>query len=395
MEETRNGKTPLKNKKNKQEELINKRRRKAVIIIMVEVILCLILGIGAYGVNILASYQQEDLNPDVYVETVDYNRPSEVVRTIEVTDDAGNKTYETVVLPTELNSKGYRNILVLGVDKEEENSDVMIIVSINNTTHDIKMVSILRDTLLKLEEGTSKYGYNKANSQYYSSISDTVSMINRNLGLDITEYAVVNWYGVATCINQLGGIEMTIPNEFVLSEFNGYLTDVNETTGIWAPQLSAPGTYTMSGTQVVAFCRIRHYYAWADFGRTANQREAIQKIFDKVKQKIAAGEINTILNVVQTGLGNVKTNLRLPDIMFLAMNATKYKMADSQQFPQKLASDVSLADEKYHISDCLMANDFAQEVKDLHAFLFDDDYYEPSTFVKNISYEMWKARTGN
>ena len=35
---------------------------------------------------------------------------------------------------------------------------------------------------------------------------------------------------------------------------------VNEVTGIWAPQLTSPGTYHMTGTQAVAYCRIRYVH---------------------------------------------------------------------------------------------------------------------------------------
>ncbi|MBR4768734.1 MAG: LCP family protein [Lachnospiraceae bacterium] len=376
----------------KNDEAMIRRRRRIVLLILGETILCLMLGIVAYGVRVLSSYRTEELDPDVFIETMNYNNPRN--RTVEVTDEHGNTTYETVDIPVDTEFKGYRNILVLGVDAEEYNTDVIIIVSINNETGEIRLVSVLRDTLMKMEEGTRKYGYDKANSQYYYGISETISMINRNLGLDIKEYMVVNWFGVATCINQIGGIEMTIPNDFVLSEFNGYLTAVNDVTGIWAPQLPAPGTYLMTGTQVVAFCRIRHYSAWNDFGRTANQREAIRKIFEKVKGMIKEGQIGAVLQVAQTGLGNVKTNMRLPDIMYLAADMGRYSFGETQQFPLKFAANTALANAKYHISDCLMAEDFEGEVRNLHAFLFDDPGYEPSATVKAISREMYNARMG-
>ena len=388
MAETRN----TKQRREKAEELVIKRRRKAVIIILVEVIFCLLLAITAYGVSIVSSYQTEELDPSVYKETMNYGKGG--TKTIEVTDESGNTTYETVAIPDDFYSKGFRNFLVLGVDAQEYNTDVIIIASLNNATGEVRLASVLRDTLMKMEEGTRAYGYDKANAQYSYGISETVSMINRNLGLDISDYLVVNWFGVATCINQLGGIEMTIPHEFVLSEFNGYLTEVNNTTGIWAPQLEAPGTYKMTGTQVVSFCRIRHYSAWNDFGRTANQREAIEKIFNKVKDLIKAGDFTTVLHVVQTALGNVKTNMRMPDIMSMALQMGDYSIGANYQFPKTLAPNSSLANAKFHISDCLMADNFEQEVRDLHAFLFDDPSYEPSAFVKNISAEMYRARMG-
>ena len=54
--------------------------------------------------------------------------------------------------------EGYRNILLLGIDArdmtsdENTRSDAMIIVSINEETSDIRMISIYRDTYLDLGE---------------------------------------------------------------------------------------------------------------------------------------------------------------------------------------------------------------------------------------------------
>ena len=84
-----------------------------------------------------------------------------------------------------------------------------------------------------------------------------VSMLNRNLGLAIDEYVLVNWYSVAVCINQMGGVTLNIPDQTFLTYFNSYLDFTNRATGIWAPELYAPGTYLMTGTQAVAYCRIR------------------------------------------------------------------------------------------------------------------------------------------
>ena len=82
----------------------------------------------------------------------------------------------------------------------------MIIVSINNDTGEVRLASVMRDLILRMEEG-SNMPYNKANAQYaQSGLSDTVSMINRNFGLDIGEYVTINWYSVATVIDQMGGV---------------------------------------------------------------------------------------------------------------------------------------------------------------------------------------------
>ena len=397
----------------RREEVKLKKRRKSVLIVMTEVALCLLLGIVCYGMSILNSYAYEALDVNVYKETstleVAENRSEITVvpqtSIVEHTNESGEViATEQVDLPPETKSStGYRNILVLGTDARSQysfengiNTDVMIIVSINNETGDIKMVSILRDTILKMEDGSGAMAYDKANAQFsVSGISDTVSMINRNFGLDIGEYITINWYSVATLIDQMGGVELTIPNEEILRYFNGYLTAVNNSTGIWSPQLPSPGTYTMTGTQAVAFCRIR-YGGYNDDGRTNNQREVITKLFEKAKLLAKSGDVGTLLTVTQTALSNVKTNLKFPDIIRMLNELDTYKMGGNMKVPQSYETSSYLGNYyvKYHVVDPVVATDFEQEVKNLHQFLYDDVNYVPSDFIKSISQQMYNDRKG-
>ena len=390
-----------------------RRRRRNVLLVMGEIVLLLILSITCYGLTVLNSYAYEELDPTIYRETSTMEVSKEVAHVTvapESSTEAHTNESGEVILPEEtdlpqetVNGAGYRNILVLGTDARSQasldngiNTDVMIIVSINNATGDIKLVSVYRDTILRMEDGSGAMRYNKANNQFaVSGISDTVSMVNRNLGLDINEFVIVNWYGVATVVNQLGGIDLTIPNETILTYFNSYLDYTNQATGMWAPELPAPGTYHMSGTQVVAFCRIRQG-GYNDTGRTENQRVAIQKILERAKQLLYEGQISTLLEVAQTALGNVRTNLKLSEILLMVTRLSEFSIVGTTGFPLSYTTGHVLGHyySKYGIVDALAANNFEEEVRQLHAFLFDDPNYQCSDFVKTVSYEMYLDRTG-
>lgn len=59
-----------------------------------------------------------------------------------------------------------------------ENSDTIIIASVNNDTKDVKLVSVYRDTLLNLGNDT----YSKANAAYaYGEAEQAITMLNTNL----------------------------------------------------------------------------------------------------------------------------------------------------------------------------------------------------------------------
>ena len=358
----------------------------------------LILAIGCFGVSILNSYASEDVNGNVY--TADVHGYETVMKStqVDVTDSAGNVIGTTSIdIPEIVDSTGFRNILVLGTDAHN-NTDVIIIVSIGKSTGSIKMVSILRDTIMKMEEGTTVHSYDKVNAQYVqTNISDMISMINRNLDLDISEYVTVDWYGVAVAITQLGGIEMTIPNANIMNLFRSYHVSVMRETGILEPWIygDEPGTYNMLGTQAVGYCRIR-YGGFEDDGRAAHHREAISKCLDKAKGLLAEGQFNQLINIAETGLSNCKTNMTLPNILYTITQLGSYNIVGSKHFPDSYDHGYHLGNyyAKYNAVDVMVAYDFAGEVKNLHEFLFNDPDYQPSEFIRQISHQMELDRTG-
>lgn len=95
---------------------------------------------------------------------------------------------------------GYTNIALFGVDSREGNlgagsrSDCIIVASLNNQTKEIRMVSIYRDTLLNLSDGT----YQKCNAAYsYGGPQMAINMLNMNLDLDIEDYVTVDFSAIA------------------------------------------------------------------------------------------------------------------------------------------------------------------------------------------------------
>ena len=92
------------------------------------------------------------------------------------------------------------------------------------------------------------------------------------------------------------------------------------------------------------------------------------------------------------------TNLTLPEIAYLASNVEKYSITGSRQFPMNYTSGESTGNfiAKYgiNLNWGIIPNDLAQEVRDLHEFLFNDSNYKVSDFVQKTSYQMYLDRTG-
>ena len=109
---------------------------------------------------------------------------------------------------------GYTTYALFGLDhrsKNEklntENSDTIIIASINNDTKAVKLVSVYRDTLLNVKDDT----YSKANSAYaFGGPTNAVSMLNTNLDLNITDYVAIDFNALVTVVDCLGGLDIPL-----------------------------------------------------------------------------------------------------------------------------------------------------------------------------------------
>lgn len=286
------------------------------------------------------------------------------------------------VLNTDLSEKklaemrGYRNIAVFGVDSRDSSvgrgnrSDVIIICSIEQSSGEIKLVSIYRDTYLDV----GKNSFQKATHAYsYGGPARAVKMLNDSLDLNITDYITFNWKAVATAINILGGVDIDItPAEF--KYINSYITETVKGTGIGSVQLKAPGMQHLDGVQAVAYARLR--YMDTDYQRTERQRKVVELAFEKAKK----ADPKTLNDLLGNVLSMVATNLTWQDGLDVINDIGKYKLVDTQGFPFK-KDDMTKGTKGFIV----VPIDLESNVVQLHSYLFGDENYEASAKVKAYS----------
>ena len=173
--------------------------------------------------------------------------------------------------------KGYRNIALFGVDSRDGSlqtgarSDSIMVISINQETKDVKITSIYRDTCLKIPG----YGFSKATHAYaYGGAELSMSMLNTNLDLDITEFATVDFGVLAKIIDAVGGIDLDI-SDAEYSLINPLIDEQNSVTGSDSEYISGPGYQHVNGTQATAYARIRKIDS--DFKRACELAEKFAK----------------------------------------------------------------------------------------------------------------------
>lgn len=275
---------------------------------------------------------------------------------------------------------GYLNVALFGLDtraKDEtmgSRSDTIMIASLNRETKEVKLISVYRDTLLQQDDGS----YNKANAAYsFGGAEEAISMLNRNLDMDIQHYVTVDFAALVHVIDAVGGIEIDVQEEEV-SQITGYAVEIIENTGIDSMGVFEPGLQVLNGVQATAYARIR-YTEGDDYRRTERQREVLTKTAAKLQQA-DLGTLNTIIDKV---FPMVETNFTLSEILAYAKDVTKYWFGETTGFPFE-KDTMSYGD----AGDSVIPWTLVSNVKELHQLLFPELSYVPSYQVQDISREI-------
>lgn len=350
-----------------------KKRKKILFILEIVVLLLFIGGLFVYG-QISAKLDKIDIQE---IDLADQD--------IVTNDQAPQMT-------------GYTTYALFGLDhrsKNEklntENSDTIIIASINNDTKAVKLVSVYRDTLLNVKDDT----YSKANSAYaLGGPTNAVSMLNTNLDLNITDYVAIDFDALVTVVDCLGGLDIPLSYAEIV-HMNNYCVETSEETGKSYTPVELPDpkpedeeaivdTYHLNGVQATSYCRIR-YTASLDMGRTERQRRVIQMIVDKAKK---AG-LSTIFDIMDQVFPMVKTSVSKTEILKMIPAMIGYSIDETTGFP----NDYKFAKVKGSGS-VIVPTTLESNVLKIHQFLYGDTSYTPTQDVLNRSAQITNIAGG-
>ena len=284
-----------------------------------------------------------------------------------------------IVINNDVDLKGYTNIALFGVDSREgsldkdAHSDAILVASINNETKDVKLVSVYRDTYLDNTNGE----FRKATECYYfGGPSRAISMLNKNLDLDITDFVTVDFTAVADVVDALGGIDIDVQEDEIV-HLNNYQVEGSQVTGKEIVPLEYAGLQTLNGLQALSYCRIR-YTEGSDFKRTERQRTVLQKILEKAK----GADLLTLNSLIDKVAGNMMTSLNNTELLSLVKDVASYNLTDQTGFPFNLTTA------NLQAGDCVVPVNLEDNVRQLHQWMFGDDSYQPSDSVQEISWQI-------
>ena len=326
-------------------------------------------------------------------------------------EDTYNEIYDDSFGDTTVNEgidrdkfKGYYTIALFGIDARDGkmdagvNSDSIMIVSINQDTGKIVISSIYRDTWLNIPnaDGTSSERFRKINSAFCTGgAKAAVNTLNTNLDLDISDYITINFQGLATIIDMLGGIDINI-TEDEKYYINHYMDENMAVTGIDSSYVDSAGQVHLDGLQATAFCRIR-YCSFTDpsgkkytddLGRTARQRYVLSLLVAKAK-KVGVTKLLDIAEYIFNKNDEenrfIMTSIEYDMMMQMIPAFIDYELGETKGFPFTYEFPKSYLTNG---ESAIAVGGLKYNVSKLHEFLYGDMDYLPSKHVEGLDNKL-------
>ncbi|HEY8489832.1 MAG TPA: LCP family protein [Dehalococcoidia bacterium] len=160
------------------------------------------------------------------------------------------------------------NILVLGLDRRPEadggpegpgRSDSIYVVSVDLGTHDARVLGIPRDLWVDVPVGDGAWAPGRINEAYaYGEAASpgrgpayAAMAVERNLGIPVDHWVVIDWEGFKTIIDALGGVDVLVEEELADPEHPDVLA-------AFPGGVVTPGLHHMDGEQALGYARTRH-----------------------------------------------------------------------------------------------------------------------------------------
>ncbi|MCD8159607.1 MAG: LCP family protein [Clostridiales bacterium] len=276
--------------------------------------------------------------------------------------EMGSADIETENVTTSV--EGVCNILLIGQDSRSEGdtgrSDTMIILSINQNTDQMSMVSLMRDTYVEIPG----YSARKLNAAYslggVSLLDETIAV---NYGVTIDYNVAIDFEGFIDVIDTLGGVEIELNEEEANylrggenGEYLSYLTD--------GPYDVTAGVNLLDGAAALDYARTRKVGQY-DFERTQRQRNVITAVFNQLKTQ----SVFSLLSVYNSIADDLTTDMTALQIAGVEVSA--YGMKDNGILSYRLPTDDMYSNQSISgIGAVLVINDWDYARETLAGWLY-------------------------
>lgn len=191
------------------------------------------------------------------------------------------------------------NILVLGVDERPDDvgrSDTLFVVTINPRNQDMAVISVPRDTRVKIPG----HGEDKINHAYaFEKYKLSQRAVENLLGININYYVTIDFNGFKRIIDALGGITIDVEKRmYYVDSWDGFVIDLQ------------PGVQKLDGANAIAYVRYRDEEG--DIGRIERQQKFLGAVVQQATQLSTIGRLPTLIRELN---GAVNTNMSTADMI--------------------------------------------------------------------------------
>ena len=195
-------------------------------------------------------------------------------------------------------------VLLMGIDSTKDglgnsdsfNGDSLMVVTFNPNTLNATILSIPRDSYVPIACFTGKYE-NKITHAAWKGTNCVINTIQDFLDIKIDYYAKINFKGLVSLVNELGGITVEVPKDLCTNNSNRK-----------GKVCIKKGKQKLNGEEALVLSRNRKQLANGDIDRGINQQVVLQGIIDSAKKIDSASEIYRILDVISNNLDTNMSN---------------------------------------------------------------------------------------
>ncbi|MFL0199131.1 LCP family protein [Exiguobacterium acetylicum] len=193
------------------------------------------------------------------------------------------------------------SVLLLGVDQrpgERGRSDSIMVMTLNPTRNESRLISIPRDTKVDIVgKGTN----DKINHAYsFGGPEMAIKTVEKFLNIPINYYAEINMEGFTSLVDAVGGV--TVYNDLDFTSAGTHFS---------------VGKINLTGADALKYTRMRYEDPRGDFGRQMRQRQVIEQVVGKLSSDVSISNFNAIMDVVGK---NAQTNVSFKPMRTLAFD---------------------------------------------------------------------------
>ncbi|MFA6306044.1 MAG: LCP family protein, partial [Candidatus Gracilibacteria bacterium] len=230
--------------------------------------------------------------------------PESKKKTLEIPKDLSSFAGKT------FNTDKTFNVLFAG--KNGSLTDTLIFAHLDESTKEIKMISIPRDLF---------YNGRKINAySYMYGMPELKKLISNLTGYKLDKYIVIDMYAFIDVIDFIGGVDIHLDKAVVDPT---YKTIDNGVVGTLHYE---PGDYHLGGKEALRLARSRH--TSSDFARAERQQMILEAI-QKKAQNFGFGDAETIYQIAKAVLGKTETDISLDEAIKYYFKYQNYKIVSN------------------------------------------------------------------